>query len=96
VLEKKPHLGGRAYSFIDPDAKQTVDNGQHLFMGCYRSTRRFLEEIGTSSLLHFADKIRVDYADASGGRDVLSCPSIWARRSISLGACSVLKPRVRR
>ncbi|MBI3551592.1 MAG: FAD-dependent oxidoreductase [Elusimicrobia bacterium] len=76
VLEKKPHLGGRAYSFADPDTKEVVDNGQHLFMGCYRSTRRFLDEIGTSSLLHFSEKIRVDYADSEGGRDILSCPAV--------------------
>src|SRR2546430_2579454 len=75
VLEKKPHLGGRAYSLVDPRSKEIVDNGQHLFMGCYRHTRRFLEEIGTSALLHFSEKIRVDYADAEGGRAVLSCPA---------------------
>jgi len=76
VLEKKPHLGGRAYSFTDPESRQIVDNGQHLFMGCYRHTRRFLEEIGTGELLVFSKKIRVDYADAQGRRDVLSCPAI--------------------
>jgi len=76
VLEKKPHLGGRAYSFQDAESKATIDNGQHLFMGCYRSTRRFLEEIGTASALHFSEKIRVDYADADGRRAVLSCPAL--------------------
>lgn len=75
VLEKKPHLGGRAYSFTDPESRQIVDNGQHLFMGCYRHTRRFLDEIGTGELLVFSKKIRVDYADAQGRRDVLSCPA---------------------
>ena len=39
VLEKKPHLGGRAYSFEENGLD--VDNGQHLFMGCYRATRGF-------------------------------------------------------
>lgn len=75
VLEKKPHLGGRAYSFKDPETGHPVDNGQHLFMGCYRHTRGFLERIGTSGLLHFNEKVRVDYADSSGGRDALVCPS---------------------
>jgi squalene-associated FAD-dependent desaturase len=75
ILEKKPHLGGRAYSFADPESRQIVDNGQHLFMGCYRHTRRFLAEIGTDELLVFSKKIRVDYADAQGGRDTLSCPA---------------------
>lgn len=76
VLEKKPHLGGRAYSFIDPQSGQTVDNGQHLFMGCYRHTRRFLERIRTDCLLKFPERIRVDFADSSGGRDALRCPRL--------------------
>lgn len=74
VLEKKPHLGGRAFSFKDPESGETVDNGQHLFMGCYRETRRFLERIGTAPLLRFPDGVRVDFADALGGRDALVCP----------------------
>lgn len=76
LLEKKPHLGGRAYSFTDTETGQAVDNGQHLFMGCYRHTRRFLAEIKTGALLKFSEKIRVDYADASGLRSVLNCPEI--------------------
>ncbi|OGR89827.1 MAG: hypothetical protein A3J74_03895, partial [Elusimicrobia bacterium RIFCSPHIGHO2_02_FULL_57_9] len=75
LIEKKPHLGGRAYSFLDPQSGQTVDNGQHLFLGCYRQTRKFLARIGTESLLKFQKKIRVDFADAQGRRDVLSCPA---------------------
>lgn len=76
LIEKKPHLGGRAYSFADPESGQTMDNGQHLFMGCYRQTRRFLERIGSEALLKFPEEIRVDYADARGRRDVLTCPAI--------------------
>jgi hydroxysqualene dehydroxylase len=75
VAEKKPHLGGRAFSFKDPETGAVVDNGQHLFMGCYRETRRFLDRIGSSHLLRFSEKIRVDYADSSGKRDALSCPT---------------------
>ncbi|MEK7742788.1 MAG: FAD-dependent oxidoreductase, partial [Elusimicrobiota bacterium] len=39
LLERRPHLGGRAYSFHDPRLGAVADNGQHLFMGCYRQTR---------------------------------------------------------
>jgi squalene-associated FAD-dependent desaturase len=73
VLEKKPHLGGRAYSFRDAETGDSVDNGQHLFMGAYVETRAFLELIGTADRLAFGDSIRVDYADASGERDALVC-----------------------
>jgi len=32
VLERRNHLGGRAYSFLDSKTGDVVDNGQHLFM----------------------------------------------------------------
>ena len=35
VLEKRPVLGGRAYSYTDPTTGETIDNGQHAMMGCY-------------------------------------------------------------
>ncbi len=75
LLEKKPRLGGRAYSFLDRESRHPVDNGQHLFMGCYRHTRSFLAAIGTEGLLRFSGKVRVDFADSEGGRDALRCPS---------------------
>lgn len=75
LLEKKPHLGGRAYSFKDAETGDVVDNGQHLFMGCYHETRAFLAQIGTAERLGLAEEIRVDFADASGGRDALKCPT---------------------
>lgn len=77
LLEKKPHLGGRAYSFKDPATGEPVDNGQHLFMGCYRQTLRFLERIGTTERLRFLDEVRVDFADTQGGRDALRCPTAF-------------------
>ena len=35
LFESSPKLGGRAYSFIDPQTKDVIDNGQHILMGCY-------------------------------------------------------------
>src|SRR5690606_16356895 len=34
LVERRPFLGGRAFSFTDPDTGRVVDNGQHVFMGC--------------------------------------------------------------
>ncbi|MFI5346903.1 MAG: hydroxysqualene dehydroxylase HpnE [Elusimicrobiota bacterium] len=84
VLDKKPHLGGRAYSFGDPSVGD-VDNGQHLFMGCYRATRRFLKTIGTEEKLEIYDDVTVDYAEPGGKRDRLSCPS-WLPAPLHLAA----------
>ena len=84
VLDKKPRLGGRAFSFDDP-AVGSVDNGQHLFMGCYRATRRFLRLIGTEDRLEISPEVSVDYAEPGGRRDRLSCPS-WLPAPLHLAA----------
>lgn len=83
VLEKKPHLGGRAYSFEENGL--AVDNGQHLFMGCYTQTRRFLKRVGTESRLDLYDETVVHYAEPGGKRDVLSCPG-WLPAPMNLAA----------
>ena len=83
VLEKKPHLGGRAYSFEENGLD--VDNGQHLFMGCYRATRGFLKTIGTQDKLDVYDDVAVDYAEPGGKRDRMSCPS-WLPPPFHLAA----------
>jgi squalene-associated FAD-dependent desaturase len=63
LLEKRPQLGGRAYSVVDEATGDVVDNGQHLFMGCYRATRAFLERIGTSDKLRLQDRLQVAFVD---------------------------------
>ena len=51
VLEQKPFLGGRAYSFKDAVTGDTVDNGQHVLIAACKHTLHFLERIGTRHLL---------------------------------------------
>jgi len=56
VLEKRNMLGGRACSYPDPQSGEIVDNGQHLLLGCYIETRKFLERINQTKALPFKDK----------------------------------------
>ncbi len=80
LLEQKPHLGGRARSFRDPSTGSIVDNGQHILMGCYHATIRFLTTIGTLERIHFQPRLAVPFLDR-GGRvtrlDCLDWPSPW-------------------
>ncbi len=46
LLEARPRLGGRAYSFADPVSGDEIDNGQHLLLGCNTSALRFLRLAG--------------------------------------------------
>jgi squalene-associated FAD-dependent desaturase len=66
VLEQKPELGGRAYSFVDEQIGDTVDNGQHLMMGCYDQTLSFLNTIGAADRLVFQENMAVEMI-APGG-----------------------------
>ena len=51
LFEQKPHLGGRAYSFVDSTTGEIVDNGQHVLIRGYAATMRLLERIGTTHLV---------------------------------------------
>ena len=77
VLERRNHLGGRAYSFADPQTGDVVDNGQHLFMQCYHHTTAFLLKIGCLDKLKFQDHPRIDFLEREGW-DVFDCPALPA------------------
>ncbi|MGH7779867.1 MAG: hydroxysqualene dehydroxylase HpnE [Candidatus Binataceae bacterium] len=66
VLERKPALGGRAYSFEDPDTGDFVDNGQHVLMGCYIQALDFLRKIGSGDKLVFHRDLQIDMLAAPG------------------------------
>jgi hydroxysqualene dehydroxylase len=68
LLERKPALGGRAYSFEDPETGDLVDNGQHVLMGCYRETLSFLDRIGTRDKLMFHQNLEIEMLAAGGAR----------------------------
>src|SRR5689334_80268 len=73
VLEGRQVLGGRAYSFVDAKTGDSVDNGQHLFMGCYTETLKFLERISCLNRLEFQQSLSVSFVGAAGRRSLLRC-----------------------
>jgi squalene-associated FAD-dependent desaturase len=53
LVERRPFLGGRAFSFRDGATGREIDNGQHVFLGCcpaYISLLRMLGTLGRTSL----------------------------------------------
>jgi zeta-carotene desaturase len=76
LLEQRPYLGGRARSFVDPQTGSVVDNGQHMFMGCYHSTIRFLSTIGTLDRVRFQERLTVQFLDRNGRTSRLQCPDL--------------------
>jgi hydroxysqualene dehydroxylase len=76
VLEGKPALGGRAYSFPDAETGDFVDNGQHVLMGCYHETLKFLDEIGTRSQLMFHRNLEIEMLAGPGQRATLKTAAL--------------------
>ena len=71
VLEGKPALGGRAYSFADPETGDFVDNGQHVLMGCYNETLDFLKRIGAHDQLVFHEDLEIEMLAGPGQSAIL-------------------------
>jgi len=61
LLEASPKLGGRAYSFRDSETNTIIDNGQHIFMGCYYETLDFLKLIGSEQKLSKQSSLSVNF-----------------------------------
>jgi zeta-carotene desaturase len=85
LLEQKPHLGGRARSFLDPATGFVVDNGQHIFMGCYHATIRFLSTIGTLDRIRFQKRLTVHFLERNGRSSVLQCPALASPWHVLVG-----------
>jgi squalene-associated FAD-dependent desaturase len=85
LLEQKPHLGGRARSFLDPATGSVVDNGQHIIMGCYHSTLHFLSTIGTLDRIRFQKHLTIRFVDRNGRLTALQCPGLPSPWHVLLG-----------
>ncbi|NQW21216.1 MAG: FAD-dependent oxidoreductase [Chloroflexi bacterium] len=57
VLEKRPFLGGRAYSFTDSDTGMEIDNGQHVFIGACNQFQDYIADIGASDQIRLEERI---------------------------------------
>ena len=84
LMEKRPFLGGRAFSFPEPDTGQEIDNGQHVFLGCCTAYMDFLEKLGALHNTHIPPRLDVPVLGYGGRKGVL--------RSVNLPAPFHLAP----
>ena len=64
LLESRPRLGGRATSFQDAGSGETIDNCQHVGMGCCSALQQFAAEAGLGDL--FRIEPNLTFIDAEG------------------------------
>ena len=78
LVEKRPFLGGRAFSFVDSREQVEVDNGQHVFLGCFTYYLDYLETIGASEKAYLQDRLRIEVVLDGTAGVLTSTP--WLRR----------------
>jgi len=61
LIEASPKLGGRAYSFYDEETESVLDNGQHILMGCYKETLKFLKLIHAEKNFSYQERLKVNF-----------------------------------
>ena len=64
LIERKPILGGRTFSFTDKKTGLTIDNGQHLMIGAYHETMSLLEKLGVKHKVKMQIPTEVPIIDA--------------------------------
>ncbi len=85
LVEATRHGGGRARSFEDRTLGCTIDNGQHLMMGCYHHTRAFLRALDAENLVDFQRDLTVSMVRPGGNPSRLRCPALPAPWHLGAG-----------
>ncbi|MFY9584649.1 MAG: hydroxysqualene dehydroxylase HpnE [Candidatus Acidiferrales bacterium] len=73
LLEKRPHLGGRATSYLLPSGEH-VDNCQHVTLGCCTNLDDFYRRVGAAHKIR--TYCRLLFADSVGRRGVIEASSL--------------------
>lgn len=63
VWEAKGFHGGRAHSLVDKQTGLTIDNGQHIAMGCYHSFLRMVDRMGSRNRLSRQAALTIPWRD---------------------------------
>jgi squalene-associated FAD-dependent desaturase len=71
LFEAKPQLGGRAHSYREVKTGTTLDNGQHILMGCYHRALELIESLGNGDRLEKHDRLDLAFVSPKHGRTVL-------------------------
>jgi len=74
LIEKRPFLGGRAFSYIDKETGIEVDNGQHIFMGCCTYFIEFLHKVNAYKKIFIQEKLNIKIVRNSRESSIFSVP----------------------
>jgi len=75
LLERKPHVGGRAYSYEHPALHEVVDS-QHVLLGCCTNLIQLCEQSGTADKIRWYD--RQTFLEPNGHASTIALSSLPA------------------
>lgn len=93
VFERRPFVGGRASSYEHPGTGETVDNCQHVLLGCCTNLLDFYRRIGVSDKIRWFDTLtfiepggrRSEIAPSALPAPLHTAPSFLKAASLSVG-----------
>ena len=71
LVEARNFLGGRAFSFVDRETGVTMDNGQHVIVGCCAYFIEFLRRLGASEKWYLQPRLQIRILDRQGKVGIL-------------------------
>jgi len=78
LLESRGFLGGRVYSTENPSFPAPLDNGPHLFMGCYHETWKLFKRLNCSGSFKTIDPLRLSWLLPGGQKASFQCAPLPA------------------
>jgi squalene-associated FAD-dependent desaturase len=92
LVERRPFLGGRAFSFTDAGSGREIDNGQHVFLGCCTAYLGLLRLLGTLDRTALQPRLEAPVRDREGRRGALRAAPLPA--PLHLGASFAAYPHL--
>ena len=76
LVERRPFVGGKTFSFTDPGSGAELDNGQHVFLRCCTAYIALIERLGLQNDVRLQPRLRVPVLDPETGvtGDIASLP----------------------
>lgn len=79
LIERRPFVGGKTYSFVDRASGVELDNGQHVHLRCCTEYLALIDRLGLGDHVHMQPRLRVPVLDPAGGRrSVIGAGPTWA------------------
>lgn len=75
LLERRPYIGGRAYSYDHPSLEETIDS-QHVVVGCCTNLLDLAQQAGMAGAIRWYDELV--FLESNGSRSLLRSTSLPA------------------